>query len=189
MNVLSRNWGWVVLRGIVSILFGTLTLLLPGVTLAALVLLFGAYAFTDGVFLIVWAISNHRNLPRWPALVVGGVLGIAIGILTLVRPGLTASALLVTIAAWSIVIGILTLVAAFRLRREITGEWRLVLAGLLAVTLGVVLLAAPALGALAMLGWIGTFAIAVGVLQIAFGFQIRSWGRRIDHATLAARPA
>jgi len=188
MSVLSRNWGWVVLRGIVSILFGALTLLLPGITLAALVLLFGAYSFADGVFLIVWAISNHRNLPRWPALVIGGVLGIALGIMTLLRPDLTATALLATIAVWSVAIGILILVAAFRLRHEITGEWRLVLAGLLAVTLGVVLLAAPGVGALAMLGWIGTFAIAVGVLQVAFGFQLRSWGRQIDHAKLAARP-
>lgn len=186
MNVLSRNWGWVALRGFVSILFGVLTLLLPGITLAALVLLFGAYAFVDGVFLIGWAISNRRALPRWPALVVGGVLGIAVGIMTLIRPDLTATALLVTIAVWAIAIGVLTLVAAFQLRREISGEWRLVLAGILAVAFGVILLAAPGVGALAMLAWIGAFAVVSGVLQIALGFQIRSWGRRVD-AKLAPR--
>jgi uncharacterized membrane protein HdeD (DUF308 family) len=172
----------------VSILFGVLTFLLPGVTLAALVLLFGAYAFVDGIFLIVWAISNHRVLPRWPALVLGGILGTAVGIVTLLRPDLTATALLVTIAVWAIAIGVLTLVTAFQLRQEISGEWRLVLAGMLAVALGVVLLAAPAAGALAMLAWIGTFAIASGVLQVAVGFQIRSWGRGVD-AKLAARSA
>jgi len=188
MNVLSRNWGWVALRGFASILFGIVTLLLPGITLAALVLLFGAYAFVDGIFLIVWAVSNHRILPRWPALVVGGILGIGVGIVTLIRPDLTATALLVTIAVWAIAIGVLTLVAAFRLREEITGEWRLVLAGMLAVTLGVVLLAAPGVGALAMLAWIGAFAIASGVLQVTLGFQIRSWGKSID-AKLAPRSA
>lgn len=188
MNVLSRNWGWVALRGFASILFGVLTLLLPGVTLAALVLLFGAYAFVDGIFLIFWAVSNHRVLPRWPALVIGGVLGIAVGILTLIRPDLTATALLVTIAVWAIAIGVLTVVAAVRLRREISGEWQLVLAGMLAVALGVLLLAAPGVGALAMLAWIGAFAIASGGLQVALGFQIRSWGKGVD-AKLAARSA
>lgn len=188
MNVLSGNWGWVALRGFVSILFGVLTLLFPGITLAALVLLFGAYALVDGIFLIVWAISNHRVLPRWPALVIGGILGIGVGILTLIRPDLTATALLVTIAVWAIAIGVLTLVAAFRLRQEISGEWRLVLAGMLAVALGVILLAAPGVGALAMLAWIGAFAIASGVLQVALGFQIRSFGKSVD-AKLAARSA
>jgi uncharacterized membrane protein HdeD (DUF308 family) len=188
MNDWSRNWGWVALRGFVSILFGVLTLLFPGITLTALVLLFGAYAFVDGIFLVVWAISNHRVLPRWPALVIGGILGVAVGILTLIRPDLTATALLVTIAVWALAIGVLTLVAAFRLRREISGEWRLVLAGMSAVALGVILLAAPGVGALAMLAWIGAFAIVSGGLQVALGFQIRSWGRGVD-AKLAARSA
>jgi uncharacterized membrane protein HdeD (DUF308 family) len=186
MNVFSRNWGWVALRGFVSILFGVLTLLFPGITLTALVFLFGAYALVDGICLMVWAISNHQILPRWPALVIGGILGIGVGILTLIRPDLTATALLVTIAVWAIAIGVLTLVAAFQLRQEISGEWRLVLAGMLAVALGVALLAAPGVGALAMLVWIGAFSIASGVLQVAVGFQIRSWGRRVD-ATLAPR--
>ena len=188
MNVLSRNWGWVALRGFVSILFGILTFLNPGITLAALVLLFGAYAFADGIVLIVWAISNHKVLPRWPVLVLGGILGTGVGVLTFLRPALTATALLATIAFWAIAIGLLTMVAAFQLRREISGEWRLGLAGMLAVALGVVLLAAPGLGALAMVTWIGGFAIASGAAQVALGFQIRSWGKSVD-ATLAPHSA
>ena len=186
MNVLSRNWGWVALRGLVSILFGVLTLFQPGITLAALVLLFGAYAVADGITLIVWAISNRKALPRWPALAVGGLLGIAVGIMTLMRPDLTAAALLVTIAVWAIAIGVMTMVAAFRLRQEITGEWRLVLAGILAVALGIILLVAPGVGALAMLAWIGAYAVVSGVLQVTLGFEIRSLGRSVD-AKLAAR--
>ncbi len=189
MEELSRNWGWVVFRGVVAILFGVLALLVPGITLAALVLLFGAYAFVDGAALIVWAIGNRRFLPRWPALVVGGILGIAAGVVTLVWPGVTAVSLLVVIAVWAIVMGIATLVTAFRLRNVITGEWRLVIAGLLAVALGVILLAAPAVGALAMVLWIGWYAIFSGGLLIALGFRIRSWGRRLGHGTLASHPA
>jgi uncharacterized membrane protein HdeD (DUF308 family) len=189
MEVLSRNWGWVVFRGIVAVLFGVLTLYRPGITLAALVLLFGAYAFVDGIALIVWAIANHRFLPRWPALVIGGICGVAAGIVTLLWPGITAMALLVVIAAWAIMIGIVTLVSAFRLRKVITGEWRLIVAGLLAVALGMILLAAPAVGALAMIVWIGWYAIFSGGLLVALGFKIRNLGRLLGHAKLASHPA
>jgi uncharacterized membrane protein HdeD (DUF308 family) len=185
MEVLSRNWGWVVLRGIVAVVFGVLTLIQPGITLAALVLMFGAYSIADGVFSIVWAIANRRGEPAWVSLVIGGLLGIAAGIVTFFFPAITAVALLMIMAAWAIAIGVTSIVAAIRLRKEMTGEWRLVLSGLLSVALGVILVAAPAVGALAMVLWIGGYAVASGFLQIALGFRLRSWGH-VHSAALAS---
>jgi uncharacterized membrane protein HdeD (DUF308 family) len=176
MEILSRNWGWVVLRGVAAILFGALALFQPGITLAALVLMFGAYAFVDGVSMLVWSIAGRQGDSRWVALLVGGLFGIGTGVLTFFRPGLTAVALLVTIAVWAIAIGVATIAAAIQLRKEITGEWKLILSGLLSVALGLVLLAAPQAGALAMVLWIGAYAIVGGVLLIGLGFQLRSWG-------------
>jgi uncharacterized membrane protein HdeD (DUF308 family) len=92
------------------------------------------------------------------------------------------------VAAWAITIGVSMIVAAIRLRKEITGEWRLILSGLMSVILGVILVAAPAAGALAMVLWIGGYAIASGILQIALGFRLRSWGR-VHPAGLASHPA
>ena len=177
MEILSRNWGWVVLRGIAAIVFGVLTFFQPGITLAALVLMFGAYSLADGVFMIVWAIANRHGEPAWVPLVVGGLLGIAAGIVTIIFPAITTVALLMIMAVWAIAIGITTIVAAIRLRKEITGEWRLVFSGLLSVALGVILVAAPGVGALAMVLWIGGYAVASGILQIALGFRLRSLGR------------
>jgi uncharacterized membrane protein HdeD (DUF308 family) len=177
MEMLSRNWGWVVLRGIVGILFGALALLQPGITLAALVLMFGAYALVDGIFLFVSSIAHRDGDSNWVVLMLGGLLGIGAGLLTFFRPGMTAVALLVLIASWAIALGIASIAAAIRLRKEITGEWKLVLSGLLSVTLGVILLAEPQAGALAMVLWIGAYAIAAGVLLIGLGFQLRSLGR------------
>ena len=174
MEILSRNWGWVVLRGVVAILFGVLTMFQPAITLAALVLLFGAYAVTDGVAMIVWAVTNRRDEPHWVSLIVGGVLGIAAGIVTFLWPAMTTVALLFVIATWAIVMGVATIAAAIGLRKVLVGEWRLVVSGLLSVALGVVLLAAPAAGALAMVIWIGGYAVASGVVLIALGFQLRS---------------
>jgi uncharacterized membrane protein HdeD (DUF308 family) len=188
MEVLSRNWGWVVLRGIAAIVFGVLAFIQPGITLAALVLMFGAYSISDGVFLIAWAISNRHGEPAWVSLVIGGLLGIAAGVMTFIFPAMTTVALLMIIAAWAIATGVAMVVAAIRLRKELTGEWRLVLSGLMSVTLGVILLAMPAVGALAMVLWIGGYAVASGILQIALGFRLKSWGR-VHPAGLASHHA
>jgi uncharacterized membrane protein HdeD (DUF308 family) len=165
------------LRGIVAVLFGVFTLFNPAIALMTLVLLFGAYALLDGVFMVVWAIVNRRGRPRWVALLVGGLLGIVIGIQTLVTPNITAVALLAIIAAWSIMVGIAEFVAAVKLRKMLTGEWMLMLAGLTSVAFGVLLFARPALGFLAVVLLIGAYAIFSGILLAALAFRLRSWGR------------
>jgi uncharacterized membrane protein HdeD (DUF308 family) len=176
MEHVSRNWGWVVLRGLAAILFGALALFQPGITLATLVLVFGAYAIVDGVGMLAWSIAGPHDDSRWVALLAGGLLGIGAGLLTFFWPGMTAVALHLTVAAWAIATGIATIAAAIRLRKEITGEWKLILSGLLSVTLGAILLAAPLAGALAMVLWIGAYAVVDGALVIGLGFQLRSWG-------------
>ena len=185
VEILARNWGWVLLRGIVAFLFGVFTLLNPAIALLTLVLLFGTYALLDGVFMMVWAIVNRRGRPRWVALLVGGLLGTIVGIQTLVTPNITAVALLAIIAAWSIIVGIGEFVAAVKLRKMLTGEWMLMLAGLASVAFGTFLFARPALGALAVVLWIGAYAIFSGILLAALAFRLRSWGR--SPATAAPR--
>lgn len=185
VEILARNWGWVLLRGIVAFLFGVFTIFNPAIALATLVLLFGTYALLDGVFMLVWAIVNRRGQPRWVALLVGGLLGIVIGIQTLVTPAITAVALLAIIAAWLIIVGIAEFVAAVKLRKMLTGEWMLMLAGMASVAFGVFLFARPALGALAAVLWIGAYAIFSGILLAALAFRLRSWGR--SPATAAPR--
>jgi uncharacterized membrane protein HdeD (DUF308 family) len=188
MDVLSRNWGWVVLRGVVAILFGIATLLMPGITLAALVLMFGAYAMADGLLMIGGAIAHRGPGSSWPAMIVGGLLGIAAGLSTFFWPGLTAVALLLLIAAWALATGIAMIAAAMQLRKVITGEWRLVLAGLLSVAFAVVLAVRPAEGALAMVLWLGAYVIGAGILTIGLGFRLRNWGR-MHPAPLSSRAA
>lgn len=177
VETLTRNWGWVALRGLVAILFGVLTFVNPGITLAALILLFGAWALVDGISMIVSAIANRHGHPGWGVLLFGGVLAIGTGLVTFFMPGVTAIVLLTLIAFWAIVTGFAEIVAAIRLRREITGEWMLVLAGSLAVAFGLVLMMAPGVGAMALVLWIGAYAIISGMLLVALGFRLRSWGQ------------
>jgi uncharacterized membrane protein HdeD (DUF308 family) len=171
--VLARNWGAIAVRGVAAILFGLLTFAVPGLTLAALVLLFGAYALIDGIFNVIAAVRRRAGAPPWWALLVEGIVGIAAGLVTFVLPGVTAVMILYVIAAWAVLTGVLEIVAAVRLRRQLTGEWRLVLSGILSIVFGGLVMAAPAAGALAITLWIGAYAIVFGGLLLALAFRLR----------------
>ena len=178
LPVLSRNWWALALRGLAAIVFGILAFTWPGITLWALILLFGAYMLVDGVFAIVAAVRAAGNEARWWLLLVEGILGVLAGIVAFVWPGLTALALLYFVAAWVIVTGIFEIVGAIRLRREIEGEWALILSGALSVLFGVLLAVIPApAGILSLLWLIGAYAVAFGLLLIILAFRVRNQPR------------
>jgi uncharacterized membrane protein HdeD (DUF308 family) len=172
LDSLTRNWWALALRGVAGILFGIITFVWPGISLAALVFLFGAYAFADGVLAIVTAV-RRRGADRWWLLVLQGIVGIGAGVVTLFWPGITALALLAVIAAWALMGGALQVAAAIRLRKVISGEWLLALGGLLSIALGVLLLLFPGPGALALVLWIGAYAFVFGILLLVLGFRLR----------------
>jgi uncharacterized membrane protein HdeD (DUF308 family) len=172
LESLTRNWWALALRGVAGILFGILTFVWPGISLAALVFLFGAYAFADGVLAIVTAV-RRRGVDRWWLLVLQGIVGVGAGVVTWLWPGITALALLAVIAAWALMGGALQIAAAIRLRKVISGEWLLALGGVLSIALGVLLLLFPGPGALALVIWIGAYAFVTGILLLALGFRLR----------------
>jgi uncharacterized membrane protein HdeD (DUF308 family) len=163
---LARNWWTLAIRGAAAIIFGLLTFFLPGVTLAALILLFAAYAIIDGVFNLVAAFRGHtEERSRW-LLAVEGLVSVAAGIVAFAMPGLTALVLVYVIGTWALVTGVLEIVAAIRLRDEIPNEWWLGASGALSVVFGLLLMIAPGAGALALVLWIGAYAILFGALLV-----------------------
>lgn len=176
LHALARNWWALALRGLVAILFGLFTFFLPGITLVTLVFLFGAYALVDGAFNLIafFRVASHH----W-ALLVEGIVGILVGILTFAWPAMTAIALLYFIAFWAILTGILEIVAGVRLRAAIANEWLLILMGALSVIFGLVILFAPGLGALAIVLWIGAYALVFGVILLALAFRLRGHHQRL----------
>ncbi len=177
-SMLSRNWGWITVRGVIAVLFGLFTLFNPAITLAVLILWFGIFVLMDGVFIIVSAIVNRRGESHWAALIFGGILSIAIGLFTIFMPGITTVVLLALIATWAILIGLIEIIAAIRLRKEISGEWMFILAGILAIAFGVVLIMNPGVGALAVVIWIGAYAVISGIVLIGLSLRLRSWDRK-----------
>jgi uncharacterized membrane protein HdeD (DUF308 family) len=174
-DLLTHNWWLLALRGLCGVLFGILAFIWPGITLLSLVYLFGAYTLVNGVLAFVLAARAPKGYPKFGSLIFEGILSIIAGIIAFIVPGITALALLVLIAAWAIVTGVLEIVAAIRLRKVIEGEWLLVLAGIASLGFGVLLLFRPGAGALAVLWWIGAFAIIFGGLLMILAFRMRRW--------------
>ena len=174
IETLKRHWWVPVLRGVVAIIFGIMAFAYPGLTVAVLVLLFGAWVLVDGIFRVVGAIGHRSSDSDWGWQLVIGILGIIIGLLTFHAPAITALALVIYIAAWALMIGATEIVAAIKLRHEIKGEWFLILMGVVSIIFAIMLLWNPLPGALALIWLIGSYAIVFGVLGIIFGFRLRS---------------
>jgi uncharacterized membrane protein HdeD (DUF308 family) len=173
-NLMTQNWWAIALRGLVAVLFGIGAFMWPGITLWALVALFGAYALINGIFAVIEAFRRDVNRERWWALLFEGVVSILIGVVTFTWPGLTAMGLLYLIAFWAIVTGVFEIITAIRLRHEIRGEWMMALIAILSMAFGFLLVAFPATGALSVILIIGAFAFATGALMIALAFKLRS---------------
>jgi uncharacterized membrane protein HdeD (DUF308 family) len=173
LDVLACNWWAIALRGLFAVLFGIAAFIWPGLTLTVLVLLWGGYALADGIFALVAAFRAAQMRMTWWPLVLNGLLGIVAGVVAIAWPGITALAMLYLIAAWALLTWILEIVAAVRLRHVIGGEWLMALAGLLSILVGVILIAAPGAGALAVVWTIGAYAVVFGIMLIALGFRLR----------------
>jgi len=173
LRELSKHWWLLLLRGIAAIVFGVLAFIWPGLTLLTLVILYGVFAIIDGVLALAAAFGRTGpDVPKW-WLVLTGILGIGAGLIALFWPGITALVLIIFIGAWAIVRGIMEIIAAIQLRKEIEGEWLLILAGALSVLFGLGVLLYPGAGAVALAWLIGIYAIVIGVVMVMLAIRLR----------------
>jgi uncharacterized membrane protein HdeD (DUF308 family) len=170
--LLAANWWAVALRGIFGILFGILALLMPGVTIAVLILWFAAYMLVDGVFAIASGIRAGVAGGRWGALIVEGVVDLIAGAIAFLLPAATLLAFVWICAAWAIISGVLLLSAMFRLHPA-HGKWLMALGGVVSVAWGVLLFIEPISGAIVLTWWLGIYAILFGAALLAFAFRLR----------------
>jgi uncharacterized membrane protein HdeD (DUF308 family) len=182
LETLSKRWWLIALRGVLAILIGLAAFVWPGPTIIALALLFGAYMLVDGVLALIAAISG-RGGDRWWLLLLEGIVGVLAGIMAFIWPGLTALVAVYLIASWALLTGVLEIVAAIRLRKQIEGEWMLVLGGVLSILLSILLIVLPGAGATALVWVLGAYAILFGVMLIALSFRVK--GRAPRHEPVA----
>jgi uncharacterized membrane protein HdeD (DUF308 family) len=179
LDVLTQKWWAVALRGILAIVFGIVALAFPGATLVSLAVVFGAYAFIDGVLTIVSAVGHRGREASW--YVLEGTIGIAVGLATFFFPGMAAQALVILIGLWAILTGIFEVSAGFEL--PISWNWLLAIAGVLSIGFGVVVIAYPVSGAVAIVGLIGLYALMFGGSLLAFGIWLRGMRGKLTTQT------
>jgi len=172
-NILSRVWWMTLIRGLLWIAFGVIVFAWPGISLLSLALFFGATVFVDGVFNVANAVNGRKEHDQWWILLLVGLAGIGVAILMLLVPEVTALALVFYIAIWAVAVGVLQIVIAVRLRKEIEGELWLGLAGIASIVFGVLLVVNPAAGALAVLWLIAGYAIVFGVILVLLALRVR----------------
>jgi uncharacterized membrane protein HdeD (DUF308 family) len=171
----SGNWWALALRAGAAIVLGILAFTMPGATLTAIVVLFGIYAIIDGVFALIAAFRGLRMKERWGAMMFEGVVGIAAGVVALVWPAIGALTLLYLVAVWALLTGALEIAMAIRLRKIMTGEWLLILGGIVSIVLAFLLTLFPGTGVTALVWWLGIYALAYGVINLALAVRVRRW--------------
>ena len=185
-RMLADTWWLVALRGVAAVIFGILAFVWPKITLLTLIWMYGVYAIINGALALVQAFTGPKEGRQTGALVFHGIISLAAGIIAILVPGITALVLLLLIAAWAIVGGIFEIVTAVRLRKVISHEWLMIVAGIISVLFGILLILQPAVGALAMIWWIGGFAILFGIMLVTLAFRLRHWRDEFGHVPAGA---
>jgi uncharacterized membrane protein HdeD (DUF308 family) len=177
-QLLLRSWWMLALRGAAALLFGILALIWPGMTLLVLVALFAAFALISGGASVIAAI-RHRNTDKgWWLILLLGVVSLAAGVIAVFNPGITILVLVLLMGANALVTGILDIVVAIRLRKQIEREWLLALAGVVSIVFGLLVFLFPAAGALAMVFLVSFYAVFTGILLLTLAFRARKWVKR-----------
>lgn len=173
-QVLIGNWWVLALRGVFAIVFAIIAFVWPGITAAALVLLFGAYALVDGIFALVAALRAARHHGRSGALLLEGILDLIIAAIAFFWPAEALVAIIYFIAIWAVITGIALIAAGIAMIR-VNGEWLLVLSGIISILLGVILFVQPGAGVVALSWWLGIYALLFGISLIGAAFRLRHW--------------
>jgi uncharacterized membrane protein HdeD (DUF308 family) len=179
-EIIIQKWWVFLLRGLAAILFGVLAMVWPQLTLLTLVILFGAFLLVEGIFSVIAGVTSRKQNYYWWTLLFTGLLEIAIGLLTLLWPNVTGIILLYLIGSWAVIIGIMDIILAIQIRREIKNEWLLIIDGVFSVVIGLLLFIFPSASAVALAWLIGLFAIFLGIVFIILAFRLRKLAGEIN---------
>lgn len=172
----AKNWWVYLVGGIAAIIFAILAFTKPGAAALVLGMFFAAFILADGIFSLFGAIANRGHDGWWLGLLYGA-LAIIIGGYLLVTPLAASLALIYTVAFVIIFFGVTQIMLGVRVRKAVTGEWVLYVAGGLSVLFGAFILANTLVGAVTVVYLIATWALLVGALRVVFALKARKFGK------------
>ncbi|HTZ55248.1 MAG TPA: DUF308 domain-containing protein [Candidatus Acidoferrum sp.] len=171
VQALASRWWIFLIRGLAGVIFGIIALAYPGSALIALAILFGAYAFVDGIFALAAAFTGIAGT-RWWALLLEGILGLVVAFVIWTQPVFSTAVLVYAVAIWAIITGVIEIIAGFQLRDVINNEWLYILAGVVSIIFGILVFRDIDAGAIAIAWTIGIYAILFGIMQLGVAFRL-----------------
>jgi uncharacterized membrane protein HdeD (DUF308 family) len=180
LAALANRWWVFLIRGLAGIIFGILALIYPGSALVALTIIFGAYAFVDGIFALTAAFTGVGG-SRWWALLLEGIFGLVVAFIVWTQPVYSTVVLVYAVAIWAVITGAIEIIAGFQLRDVISNEWLYILAGILSIIFGILVFRDVNAGGLVIAWTIGIYAILFGIMQLGVAFRLN--GARKTEAT------
>jgi uncharacterized membrane protein HdeD (DUF308 family) len=169
LDLLTKRWWWILVRGIAAILFGIACFVWPVRMAISLVFVFGVYAIIDGATMIVFG----RRLGNWFWYALAGVVSMVAGVVAIAFPVYAAGALVMVIGLWAIFSGIFQIMAGWSIRKDVEGEWVLFVGGVLAILFGILVFLRPGVGAAGIVWLIGMFLTLFGILQVVLAFKLK----------------
>ena len=182
LDLFARNWWIYVVRGALALIFGMYAWFMPGLAMKVLLMFFGIFVLLEGLFAIIGSIAGRKYSEVWWLVLMEGIAGLVLGLLTLTRPEFVATLIVIFVAAWAIWGGLFRIIAAVRLRKHIEGEWLLIFGGIVSMLFGLMLLKHTGAGIVAISWMIAFFASMFGVLLISFGIKVRKFQKEAETA-------
>jgi len=172
-SIKKQAWIALMLRGIISVIFGAFALFYPTVTFSVLIMLIGIYVCINGLLTIVMSFSYLQHDHSWCNYLLQGIISLIIGIMIITWPGITAIILLIIIAAWIIIMGVIEIIAYINLSQLLENNIFLIIAGILSILIGLYFIRFPTAGIVALVWLIGIYALVAGILSILAALKIK----------------
>ena len=173
LETLQKNWWLIAVRGVLAIVFGVLALASPYIVIFSLITFFAFFAILSGFFILTLAFlgeTDNKGLR-----IIEGLIFLGAGIVVLLNPVSALGGIMIFIAAWAILSGLIHIVGAIKMRKVITNEWLMILNGVISIIFGILLAGNLIQGAGVMLMVFGAFAILSGIFSIMLSFRIKTY--------------
>jgi len=170
---LYKNWWALLFKGILTMAFGIFLLLSPEPAAKVFSVIAGIIIGVSGLFLISGSISHMRANYEWTWWLLEGLVDLIIGILVIFNPLQMASVVVILIALWIILMGIIQLITSINIQYYMTGNVILVMVGIVAIIFGILILLNPERGVMGVIMLVGIFALFYGISQAYISFLLR----------------